>query len=328
MTLVGDFVTGQTVPFQRLRQALLDQGGGIQEGVVNAGDLMVTQRGAGANPSVDVAAGTGWVKIDSGTRNGLCHVTSDAVANVVVTAAHATLPRVDQLILRYNDTSIPTGSGNTPTLEILTGTATASANLDANRSPSAAALPNDCMRLADILVPGGAGSITNANIRDRRPWARGVFSRIQRNQNAAAGSDYTPPASLAAIDVTNIDRRVELSGAPVRIGLIAIAQHASTNGEIVTQITSNLGGSVGSVPSGVSSGADSMRWHTTSAGSAEFAIHHHHIWIPNPGSYLISFLHNTPGGTAALRANAAQALVTYVVEDLRQNTANNTTTTG
>src|SRR4051795_6181621 len=171
MTLVADFNRAVGVPFQRMRQLLLDQG--LQEGVVGATDLKVVQRGAGANQSVDVGTGFAWVQIDTGTRNGMGHVTSDATANLTLTASNATNPRVDQIILRHNDSSIPTGAGNVPTLEVLTGTATAGATLD-NRT-GAPALPNDCLRLADILVPATSTSVVTANIRDRRPWARGFY---------------------------------------------------------------------------------------------------------------------------------------------------------
>src|SRR3954468_14337935 len=182
MTLIADFNSSVNVPFQRMRQMLLD--GALQEGVVGATDFKVVQRGAGANQSADVGTGFAWVQIDTGTRNGMGHVTNDATANVTVTASNATNPRVDQIILRWNDTSIPTGAGNVPTLEVLTGTATAGATLD-NRT-GAAALPNDCMRLADILVPAASSSVVTANILDRRRWARGAYALQTRS-----AADYT-----------------------------------------------------------------------------------------------------------------------------------------
>jgi hypothetical protein len=210
MTLFGDFVTGQTLSFQRMRALLLEGGGGLQEGVVGANDLKVAQRGAGANMSVDIPAGAAWVQIDTGTRNGLAHVYNDATANVAVTASNATNPRIDQAILRYNDTSIPTGSGNTPTLEILAGTATAGATLD-NRT-GAAALPNDCLRLADILVPATSTSVTTANIRDRRPWARGAFRNVLETSGDIAALSAGTYGSLLASTF-----RLECSGAPVTV---------------------------------------------------------------------------------------------------------------
>lgn len=211
MTLIADWNINNPVTYARMRATMLESGGGLQEGVIGANDLKVAQRGAGANMSVDVPTGAAWVQIDTGTRNGLGHVYNDATANVTVTASNGTNPRIDQIILRWNDTSIPTGSGNVPTLEVLTGTATSGATLD-NRT-GAAALPNDCLRLADLLIPTSSTSVTTANIRDRRPWARGAYCESNGGV-ITAGPFYggTGTGTLAGLT-----QRVEFSGAPVVI---------------------------------------------------------------------------------------------------------------
>jgi hypothetical protein len=171
------------------------------------------------------------VAITTGTRNGLGHVYSDATANVTVTASNATNPRVDQIILRWNDSSIPTGSGNVPTLEVLTGTATAGATLD-NRT-GAAALPNDCLRLADILVPAASTSVTTANIRDRRPWARGVafFKR-----GDAAGNIGTTSTTVTSFAAGSFDMRLECSGTPLDFDFNAMVAHTIANGQIAMDL--------------------------------------------------------------------------------------------
>lgn len=128
-------------------------------------DMLVSQRGAGANMSVDVAAGDAWIRGDSTTRQGLYHLVNDAVANTAVGAADPANPRLDQIIARINDTTILGGS-DVPTLEVVAGTATVGASLD-NRV-GAAALPASAILLADVLVGAAVASITNANIRDRR----------------------------------------------------------------------------------------------------------------------------------------------------------------
>src|SRR3954451_15663447 len=151
MSLFADWVPSASMTFQRVR-AMLEESGGVQAGVLGAGDLKVSQRAVGgANQSVDVATGAGWVDVTTGTRNGLAHVYSDAIANVALAASNATTPRVDQLVVRYNDTSIPTGSGNTPTLEVVTGTPTAGATLDNRTGAVTGTALNDTLRLADIL---------------------------------------------------------------------------------------------------------------------------------------------------------------------------------
>jgi hypothetical protein len=113
VTLFADFNSSVSVPFQRMRALLLESGGGLQEGVIgaqaSAGDLKVAQRAASANLSADVALGAAWITIDTGTRNGIGHIFSDATFNAgPFTAGNATNPRVDQVIARWNDTSIPT----------------------------------------------------------------------------------------------------------------------------------------------------------------------------------------------------------------------------
>lgn len=236
MTLLADFVTNKPLSFQRMRALLLEQGGGIQEGIIGAGDLLVAQRAAGATMTVDVSAGAGWVQVDTGTRNGISHVYSDAVANLPIAAAHATLPRVDQVVLRYNDSSLPTGAGDVPTLEVIAGTPTTGATLD-NRT-GAAALPNDCLRLADVLVGAAAGSITNAVIRDRRPWARG----FNWGNRAAAGADFTTASTtLVSLAAGVLDGAFE-KGANSFVE-IEIEWEASINPAALGSLSLNIDGS-------------------------------------------------------------------------------------
>jgi hypothetical protein len=317
MTLVADWNSSVNVPFQRMRQQLLD--GALQEGVIGASDLMVVQRGAGANQSVDVGAGFAWVQIDTGTRNGMGHVTNDAVANVTVTASNGTNPRIDQIILRWNDTSIPTGAGNVPTLEVLTGTATSGATL-ANRT-GAAALPNDCLRLADLLIPTSSTTISNTQIRDRRPWARGVNAVLFRTSGDTAAVSST---SWGDIDATNLTRRFECSGVPLRIRLSGTISSSSTGGHFYAySIDGDLTGS-----------SLSPRNRLLSVVTATlYFVDFEWITTPAAGSHLISPLERAASGNAffvaagAGGANGGQLEFT-VEEIVRPNTANNTTTSG
>lgn len=312
MTWTGDFTTGQTVPFSRMRRLLADSGGGLQEGVVGSGDLKVSQRGAGANMSVDVATGSAWVRIDTGTNNGLAHVASDAVANVVVTASNATNPRIDQIIVRYNDTAIPTGSGNTPTAEVLTGTATGGATLD-NRT-GAAALPNDCLRIADILVPATSTTVTTANIRDRRPWALGAYNLITRTQNAAAGSNYTTTSGAAVLmDGTNMQPRIECSGVPITVSLMGVDQITAVPGIISYQawVDGAKAASTRTAP---------HRQESAASSAADFSTAFK--FTPAAGSHLIGIAWSVSSGTATLSANATDVLSLEIAEVLRPNTSN------
>ncbi len=163
---------------QELRSAYA----GLQEGAWAPGDLKVT---AGAGRSVDVAAGIGFVQGDhdiSTIGQGLYRAVNDAVKNSAnfelggVVVADATNPRVDQIVARVLDTTHDALGERKWRLEVLAGTPTAGATLD-NRT-GAAALPQSCLLLADVVVPAGAASLVAANIRDRRSWARGAYYRV------------------------------------------------------------------------------------------------------------------------------------------------------
>jgi hypothetical protein len=315
MAITGDFVGGQTVSFQKMRALLMEQGGGIQEGVVSAGDLMVTQRGSGVNQSVDVAVGAAWVQIDTGTRSGMGHGYSDAVANVALTAANGTNPRIDQAVLQWNDSSLPTGSGNIPTLTVLTGTATAGATL-ANRT-GATALPNDTLRLADILVPALSTTVSNTQIRDRRQFAKGAYAQIQRT----SANYTTASASVADVDATNLKPRLECSGAPLRVTLRAAMAHTVLNAVfdvIHAQDGVALNGSA----------ASQWQLNQASANANDFKTVQ---WdtVPSAGSHLFGpqFAIVT-AGTLTLLAVAANPLEFVIEEIVRPNAVNNTQTSG
>lgn len=202
-----EFLQARTYSAAQMRQLLASLG--LQEGVLAPGDLKVTQRGAGANMSVDVAAGVAFVQGDDVANQGLYRVMNDGVVNVTIGAAHASLPRLDQVVARVYDASVA-GVSDVPTIEVVTGTAASGATLD-NRT-GAAALPNGAVRLADVLVAAADSSITNAEIRDRRPWARGAHAF----SNQVAGADYsTSSASFVEMDAVNLSRRIECSGAPL-----------------------------------------------------------------------------------------------------------------
>jgi hypothetical protein len=317
VTLFADFNSSVSVPFQRMRALLLEAGGGLQEGVVGAqaaaGDLKVAQRVAGANLSADVALGAAWIAIDTGTRNGIGHVFSDATFNAgPFTAGNATNPRVDQVILRWNDTSIPTGGGNVPTIEVLTGTATAGATLD-NRL-GATALPNDCVRLADVLMPVSAASVTTANIRDRRPWARGANFGVNSNNT----TDFTSTSGpFAVIDTTVLQQRIECSGVPLEVQLHGYFLHSVANGII----------DYGLAVDGAGPAAGTRRRATTGpgAGGSGVPVAFRTVLAPSAGSHLIAPMWSaTTAGTMTLVRSGTAGVELTVREIVAQNASNGT----
>jgi hypothetical protein len=305
----------QTKSYSALRDRLAFQHGGpIQPGVWDAGDFKVTQKAAGANLSVDVAAGYALVPANDPSNAGYYHSQNDASVNVAGAAVgHATLPRIDQVILTINDTTHGGDASDTPTMSTLIGTATSGATLD-NRT-GAAALPNGSIRLADVLMPAASTTMTTANIRDRRAWARGAFSRINRNANAAAGNDYTTTStSSVAIDATNLSMRIECSGVPLRVKLNTSIQNATAATVNYLQVAVD-----GTPPDG---GTDGFIWVEPTINYPT-PLNLEWTFIPAVGSHLIVPTWKVGSGTALLFARSTFPLVFTVEELVRQN-ANNT----
>lgn len=297
-------IEGNDYTFQQLRDFTEKAAGVGQEGAVGANDYKVVQRGAGANMSVDVGSGDAWVKMDTGVRNGLYLQGNDATVNVPIGAAHATLPRLDQIVLQVNDSNV-VGATNIPELKVLAGTATSGADLD-NRN-GAAALGNDRIRLADVLVPAAAASIVTANIRGRRPWARGAF---WSSGTLAGGGDYTSTSTtLVDIDAVNLKPRLELSGSVLRITFTSSFKHGTAGGNSFIGPTLSPGPGGGYV-NRAASGASEQ-----DGLSLEFDF------SPAAGSYLVPMQWLTTAGTMTIPKNTSA--VCMIVEESVQPSVQN-----
>ncbi len=199
------------------------------EGVANyATDFVVTP--AASLLKVDVAAGAAWVKGDSGTpgmgiSQGLYSVVNDAtIANAVtLAAADPTNPRLDQIVLRVRDSADLATGADDALIEVVTGTATGGATL-LNRT-GAAALGNDRLRLADVLVPATATNLVGANVRDRRIPAKGVATSYISAAEATTSTTYT---DLTTPDL--IEAYVP-NNAFVRLTYSAEVKRATQNGQ-------------------------------------------------------------------------------------------------
>lgn len=192
-----------------------------ESGVEDLASLVVSQRAAGANRSVDVAAGDAWILGTDSPHQGAYLVTNDEVLNVSTTTTgvvwpvgDATNPRIDQVILRIFDTqdgSAANGnkSADNAQILVLVGVPTAGATL-ANRN-GAAALPSSCARLADVLMPAGATAATTANISDRRPFATpggAIINGVTGNISVPAGTNthiLVTATPFAGTGYTNAD---------------------------------------------------------------------------------------------------------------------------
>lgn len=207
--LVPEFLPVEDYTFARLRRVF--EAALIQEGVFDPFDLLVSQRGAGVNKSVDITAGRAWVRGDDTARQGSYHCENDGTINLAIPDNTSGNPRIDQIILRIYDSSVIGGGTNAAVLEVLQGTPTAGAALD-NRQ-GAAALPATAIRLADIVVASGFASISNTVIRNRRPWARGAFW----TNSVTAGDRTRDTSSKLFVDGVNLNPRIECSGNPIRV---------------------------------------------------------------------------------------------------------------
>lgn len=303
-----------------LRRALT---AGLQEGVYAAGSCEVTQRGAGANMSVDLAMSThengiaALVQGDSVTGQALYSVPPhSAVINETISAAHATLPRVDAVIIEIQDNVHDASGANIIRTRVVAGTATSGATLDNARDGShgGAAIPSNALHVADVLVAGAAGSITNSVIRDRRKFARGAYAEAVKATGTVSLSVTTPTWTI--VDSTNLNPRVECSGVPVTVRFVGP----------ITAVAAGVGFKV--YVDGVDSGAGQSVVSTAGFDIQTF------VWrfTPAAGSHRIALYYSVQSTAGSLGGSGVGGEVIpsklTVEESVKQLTANNTTTTG
>jgi hypothetical protein len=132
-------------------------------GVLTPGSMVVTQRGAGANMSVDVAAGAAGILGTENALQGMYNVVNDATVNLAISAADATNARWDAVIVRVRD-SFYSGGDDDAQFVVVAGTPAASPQV-----PDLDALGyENYLILAFVLVGANATSITNSDILDAR----------------------------------------------------------------------------------------------------------------------------------------------------------------
>jgi hypothetical protein len=300
-----EFLQTKIYSAKAMRAALMDRG--VQNGVVGASDLLVSQRAAGANMSVDVAAGSAWVIGQTSARQGIYHIYNDAAMNIAIAANASGNPRLDQVVLHVYDSVDGAAAQDATQLEVIQGTPTAGATL-ANRSGTAS-LPATSLLIGDVLVANGAASIANAVIRDRRPWARGILHRSWRN----SGDYAVTNTGMALLDGTFFQPRYECSGVPLRVTISAAASHSLTGGASVDMQLR--------VDGAQTDGEDMAINFWSSAVLQPFS--HSWTFTPTAGSHLIAPYVATSGGTATIYASASRSFGMLVEELVRPNINNN-----
>lgn len=148
-------------------------------GEVLAG-LAVSQRGAGANLSVDVAVGDAIIPRSDGTYGH--PVFNDAVYNQAITTADVSNPRRDMIVMYVDygnavSTAVSNNTNGVVKIKVVTGTPAGSP-----ADPSDAAIQssvgsgNPYIKLARVRVAAGATTISNSVIDDLRAFATGDLS--------------------------------------------------------------------------------------------------------------------------------------------------------
>lgn len=143
--------------------------------VANATSLAVS---AGGGMSVRIAAGDGIISTPSSGKR----IQSDAIETVTISAANATYPRIDSVVVYIDSAVQPTTAVIDNVNGILkfaavAGTPAASPTAPAESMIQAAiGAGNRYMVLADVKVPNGATSMNTATFTDRRKVATMVDS--------------------------------------------------------------------------------------------------------------------------------------------------------
>jgi microcystin-dependent protein len=133
------------------------------EGIVEVGDLAVSQRAAGANLSVDIAAGACWVKGDADLNaQPTYRCRNNSVVNLAITP-DASNPRIVRIVAEVLDTTFDGSGSRLWRLRAIHGTPAG--------SPVAPALPSTAISLATIAVTAGDADITSGQITDLRTRA-------------------------------------------------------------------------------------------------------------------------------------------------------------
>jgi hypothetical protein len=202
--------------------------------------MNVTQRGAGANMSVDV-------NVDSSNFAGALFMTSaavpyygyqDATTNVTVSTADPSNQRIDTVVA-YIDLSLITSS-TTNNNGALKFKAVAGTPAGSPSAPSGATIQssvgagNPYVALANLSVAAGASSVVNANITDGRspmaflvPYLKGGSSNTKGHlvPNQADGQIVTTTdvgSIIAAMLATNSVTAAKLDTAAIKLGFASL----------------------------------------------------------------------------------------------------------
>lgn len=147
--------------------------GGVHPGLGQ--ELVVTQAGS-PNMTVLVEAGAISIPGSLSATQGNYFVVNDAQVTLSITAAHATLPRIDIVVVNVRDTQYA-GANNDCQLQVVAGTPAS--------SPAVPTAPDNSITIAQIAVGAAVTSIVNANITDTRFYMAAVGGVINARTEAS-----------------------------------------------------------------------------------------------------------------------------------------------
>jgi hypothetical protein len=269
----------------------------FSEGVVGADSFQVTERGAGANMSVDVGSGAAFsdLAVVAGTASGQGNYVvrlGDAVTNVSVNASNVSNPRIDEIYLVVQDNQYDASGRVIARLAYRDGTPAGSP-----AAPGPDGAWDAYLLLASVLVGAGVTSVVTANITDERPKAgSNVIDQAVVVDNASAGnvgsaisttyvtsvaSTFTPPAGWLSFDLF-----VEASVA----GAVGPTGSGVESGDVGARV--GIGGDFGSTmfSSGVTDG-------TVRSGHSVFPTHQR-VGLSGAQS-VVAQIRKVPGSGAA-----------------------------
>jgi C1q domain len=177
----------QSYPAQLDRMFLMDVTGAVAA-IFTTGSFVVAQHAAGANMSVDVAAGRAVVPGTDTASQGSYYCWSDAIVNVPINTAPGTgQSRIDVIVVQVRDDFVIGGGNNDFQVTVIQGTAATTG------SQVAPAIPASSVALARIAVGPNVTSILTANITDVRPRLFGNVFAVR----VARGNTYTMPSTAS-----------------------------------------------------------------------------------------------------------------------------------
>lgn len=266
------FVNGGQTDEQGLSRHILKF---FSAGVMGTGDLAVSQRGAGANNTVDVAVGD--ILLDSGLGYPY-HGWIVSTENVGSITADATNPR-NVIIVVYKDNSVVSNAAaNNPgalKFKAILGTPSATpADPSDATIQSTVGSTNEWAKLARIALPAGGGTptITSAMITDLRSFSsfalvNGIGSSVIKTVQIASLANTSWNNAIVSGYNSTIRMGSSSSGVQNTVMTINLASLAVPDNAVIVQYSfwynpaGNSGG-LGNAPAAITSITRSTGVHT------------------------------------------------------------------